>query len=91
MILYKNTIKNFKNDLIRKNIVYQISKNFYKYYKRKPSVSEIKSWKSSLNILNNVLCEDLKDSYIVFEYELPLTSKRIDLILFGKDKKTKRT
>jgi len=89
MILYKNTIKNFKNDVIRKNIVYQISKSFYKYYKRKPSLSEIKSWKSSLNILNNVLCEDLKDSYIVFEYELPLTSKRIDLILFGKDKKNK--
>jgi len=66
------------------------AESFYAYYKKMPSLSERRSWGISLTILNNSFYyADLKDDYIIVEYELPFASKRIDVILFGKDKEDK--
>jgi len=90
MILYKDTIESFYEDVRRNCIADRAAESFYAYYKKNPSPSEYRSWGTSLAILSNSFYyADLKDNYIIVEYELPFASKRIDVILFGKDKNDK--
>ncbi|MCX4667964.1 DUF2075 domain-containing protein [Streptomyces sp. NBC_01381] len=50
----------------------------------RPSASEARSWEKSLPALLNVLVEaGLDHVHALFEYQLPLTSKRTDVILAG--------
>ena len=50
------------------------------------SPSEYNSWNVSLNFMKNVVdYSDLKDNKIIVEYEVPYSSRRIDVLLFGKN------
>ncbi len=54
-----------------------------------PSGSERKSWERSLPVLAKDLVEaGLGDVEMLIEYQLPLTSKRADVVLAGVDRKT---
>jgi hypothetical protein len=54
-----------------------------------PSESERKSWQRSLPVLANDLVEaGLGDVEMLIEYQLPLTSKRADVVLAGVDRRT---
>jgi hypothetical protein len=54
-----------------------------------PSESERKSWRRSLPVLANDLVEaGLGDVEMLIEYQLPLTSKRADVVLAGVDRRT---
>ena len=56
---------------------------------RSPSESERKSWRRSLPILSRDLVEaGLGDVEMLIEYQLPLTSKRADVVLAGADRHT---
>jgi DUF2075 family protein len=52
---------------------------------RRASPAEVRSWESSLGVLANDLEQaDLGDVEVLLEYQLPLSSKRIDAVLVGE-------
>ena len=84
MILYEGTIERFNEDVMQNCIADRAAEKYQIHYKRPPNPSEYRSWAISLAILNNSFrYADLKDNYILVEYELPYSSKRIDVMLFG--------
>lgn len=88
MRLYEGTVQQFKEDILENNIADLISEKYKEYYKRKVNSSEFNSWNVSLRFLKDVLeSSELLKNKIIVEYELPYSEKRIDVILFGKDKK----
>jgi DUF2075 family protein len=57
---------------------------------RSPSPSEVRSWERSLPVLAQDLVQAGLDKVeVLVEYALPLTSKRIDVVLAGQHPKTK--
>jgi len=88
MILYEGTIEKFNEDVMQNAIADKAAEKYQTHYNRKPGVSEYRSWSHSLPILNNsFLYAGLKDNRILVEYELPYSSQRIDVLIFGTDSK----
>ena len=87
MKLYESVVKKFKEDVVQNKIADKILNKYQEYYKRKANQSEVRSWINSLNFVKNVLeYAPIEENKIIVEYELPYSEKRIDVILFGKDK-----
>jgi len=85
MRLYEGSVGNFKDDVITNRVSDKLAANFESHYKRKVSPSEYNSWNNSLNFLKNALdYSGLIDNQLVIEYELPYSTRRIDVLLFGK-------
>lgn len=85
MILYEGTIETFNDDVMQNCVADRASEKYTSHYNRKPAPSEYRSWQNSLPILNQAFrYADLKDNKILLEYELPYSSQRIDVLLFGK-------
>ncbi|MFE3410394.1 DNA/RNA helicase domain-containing protein [Streptomyces mirabilis] len=58
--------------------------HFVRDHGHRPSDAEARSWRMSIPALLNVLLEaGLDDVHVLFEYQLPLTSKRADAVLAG--------
>ncbi|GAB2771022.1 hypothetical protein GCM10027039_35440 [Terrabacter koreensis] len=56
---------------------------------RRPAASESRSWERSLPALRaDLVSAGLDDVEMLIEYQLPLTSKRADVVLAGKHPKT---
>lgn len=90
MKLYEGSITEFSNDVVRNQIADIIKDNFLAYYNRSPSESEYRSWQQSFNFLNNALgFSKLTLNKIIVEYELPYSTRRIDVLVFGKNKEDK--
>jgi hypothetical protein len=88
MRLYEGTISQFNNDVLQNRIAEIVANNYLSYYGKRVTPSEKNSWHISLNFVKNALdISKLHDNKIVVEYELPYSSRRIDVLLFGKDKK----
>ncbi len=86
MRLYEGTISQFKEDVIQNRIADILARNYSKHYGRRVNSSEKNSWNNSLNFIKNALdLAELSDNQIIIEYELPYSSRRIDVLLFGKD------
>jgi hypothetical protein len=52
----------------------------------RPSDSEVKSWRNSLGAFADAVSQvGMEESWIVLEYQLPLSSSRIDCMLLGTD------
>ena len=86
MILYEGTIERFNEDVMQNRIADRTAEKYRTYYKKNPGESEYRAWANSLAILNNsFLYSGLKDNHIVVEYELPYSSRRIDVLLFGRN------
>ena len=55
----------------------------------RPAESEVRAWKASLPVLvNDLLTAGLGNVEVLFEQQLPLTSKRVDAVLAGAHPKT---
>ena len=87
MIVYKALKKDFVKDVTNNTIADDINQAFITYLGRKTSPNEIISWKNSMLYMNNVVnsSEIPDDSMVAIEYQIPLTSKRIDFIITGLD------
>jgi uncharacterized protein len=56
---------------------------------RRPSASEYRSWQRSIPALRaDLVSAGLSDVEMLFEYQLPLTSKRADVVLAGQHPRT---
>ncbi|WP_157438785.1 DNA/RNA helicase domain-containing protein, partial [Acidiplasma aeolicum] len=59
---------------------------FISYYGHRPSQAEINAWNNSFQFVKNELqVNNLFDIWVIIEYELPYSAKRIDAILLGKN------
>lgn len=88
MILYEGTIERFNDDVMQNCVADRAAEKYRTHYSRNPGEREYRSWAISLAILNNSFqYANLRDNHILVEYELPYSSQRIDVLLFGKDAK----
>ena len=86
MRLYSGTSADFIDKSIHNEIAERLKDAFFKYYRYYPSPNEIRSWQNSLRALSQVFqFSKLTDHGVILEYQLPLTSKRLDCIITGKD------
>src|SRR3989442_6031334 len=86
MRLYSGMSEDFIRDTARNRIAERLRDAFFAYYRYNPSPAEINSWRNSLRAMTDVLdIASLHDHGILLEYQLPLSSKRIDCIVCGRD------
>ena len=86
MQLYCGTTTQFVEDTLQNRIAGRLENAFFNYYRRRPSPAEVNSWRNSLGKMCSVVqYARLKDNGLVLEYQLPLTSKRLDFMITGRD------
>jgi len=87
MIVYQSTKDGFLNDVLSNDIDTIIHNAYFERLGRHTSQNEVISWSNSMMYMNNILAdpEIPKDAGISIEFQIPLTSKRIDFIITGLD------
>ena len=87
MIVYHSSKKGFVDDVFNGTIADDIDHAFYVHLGRHTSPNEVMSWKNSMMHMYKVIdTPEIPDnSSIAIEYQIPLTSKRIDFIISGSD------
>lgn len=90
MRLYEGMSRPFIEDAVRNQIADKLTDAFFNFYGFRPSFSEIASWRNSLRTMASVLDRGhMDDNGVILEYQLPLTSKRLDFLICGLDKQKK--
>lgn len=86
MRLYSGMSRNFIEDTVRNQIAGKLENAFFRHLRYKPSQGEVNSWRNSLRAIAQVFqASDLLDHGVILEYQLPLTSKRLDCLVCGRD------
>jgi len=86
MRLYSGSSEQFIEDTTQNQIAEKMKATFFDYFRSNPSPSEVMSWRNSLRAMSLVLMSSLlNDHGVLLEYQLPLTSKRLDFLICGKD------
>ena len=93
MIIYSGSVSQFSDDVFYGAIAKKLENLFIKYKIGKESINEFRSWNNSLEAINNVLIhskinENLK---VAVEYQIPLTSKRVDFLISGLNSEGRET
>lgn len=84
--LYSGSSRQFIDDTFQNRIAEKLRENFFSAYGYQVPQSEVRSWQNSLRQMSSVLQHaDLKDQGILLEYQLPLSSKRLDCLVTGRD------
>ena len=87
MIIYENTRGGFINDIRSGGIAVKVENAFELHGIHHNNDAEFRAWANSLLYMRNVLDDDAipEDISLAIEYQIPLTSKRVDFLLAGKD------
>jgi uncharacterized protein len=86
MQLYAGLSTHFIRDTVHNQIAEKLKTAYFEYYRRQPSASEVQSWRNSLRASAQVFEEaGLKDHGVLLEYQLPLTSRRLDCMITGRN------
>src|SRR5687767_7003206 len=86
MHLYTGSSKQFVDDTVQNRIAEKLRLAFFQHFRFNASQSEIKSWQNSLSRMCNVIqYAALMDHGIILEYQLPLSSKRLDCMITGRN------
>ncbi|MFH1726155.1 MAG: DNA/RNA helicase domain-containing protein, partial [Elusimicrobiota bacterium] len=86
MELYSGSSQQFIEDSVQNRIAGKLKAAFLEQFRYRPSDNEVRSWHNSLGKIKDVFQRaDLTDHGVVLEYQLPLTSKRLDCMITGKD------
>lgn len=85
MIVYQSTKDGFLSDVLNNEIDTKIKAAFIRHLGRSTSQNEVLSWTNSMMHMSNVLSdpEIATDAGISIEFQIPLTSKRIDFVITG--------
>ena len=90
MRLYAGTSRQFITDSIQNQIAGKLKSAFFETFRFNPSPGEIRSWRNSLSAISQVFqYSNLMDHGIILEYQLPLTSRRLDCLITGRDTNNK--
>lgn len=86
MHLYSGTTPDFLRDATHNAIAQRLADAFLHHFRYRPSENERRSWHNSLRAFADVIrLGGLVDHGILLEYQLPLTSRRLDAMLTGRD------
>jgi hypothetical protein len=86
MRLYSGTSSQFIQDTVQNQIAEKLKLAFFNYYRYNPSPAEMQSWRNSLRAICQVFqYAGLIDHGVLLEYQLPLTSKRLDCLICGRN------
>jgi DUF2075 family protein len=87
--LYQGTTAQFIGDATQARLANQLAARFFDEFRYRPSPSEVTSWRNSLLAMATVLqLADLRDQGILVELKLPLSSKRLDVLITGQNPTT---
>jgi hypothetical protein len=85
--LYTGVSSDFIADTTTNAITQRLVSNFEHHFRYRPPDNEVRSWQNSLSRFARVLeLADLRDQGVIVEYQLPLTSKRLDVMVTGVDR-----
>lgn len=86
MRLYSGNTIQFIEDNVRNQIAEKLRTAFFDHFRYYPGQAEVSSWRNSLRAFSQVLDHGgFNDNGIIVEYQLPLTSKRLDCLVCGRD------
>jgi len=86
MQLYAGTSRDFITDATRNAIAGKLERAFLEAFHYKPSLQEAMSWQNSLFRMAFALENGaFLDHGVLLEYQLPLSSKRLDCMVTGND------
>jgi DUF2075 family protein len=86
MRLWAGLSTHFIRDSVHNQIAEKLRASFFQHYRYDPPPSEVTSWRNSLRAVAQVFQEaNLEDHGVMLEYRLPLTSKRLDCLVCGRD------
>lgn len=87
MIVYQSDKEGFLSDVLSNNISDIIHNAYYTKLGRITSKNEVLAWQNSMMYMNSILSDDEipKDAKISIEFQIPLTSNRIDFIIAGNN------
>ena len=86
MQLYSGLSPDFIRDSVHNRIAEKLKDAFFRQFRFNPSPSEVSSWRNSLRAVSQVIDDaKLHDHGILLEYQLPMTSKRLDCMVTGTD------
>src|SRR5580704_6976180 len=88
MRLYSGTTKSLIEDSTYNRIATKLKDAFFLEFRHQPAVAEVNSWNNSLRAVSQVFqTASLLDHGVLLELQLPLTSKRLDCLVTGYDRK----
>ena len=92
MIVYDGIKTDFMNDVRDNLICNKIYEQYQKYFGR-TTESQMRAWQNSMQYMRNILDSDEipSDCGVAIEYNIPMTSKRIDFILTGVNSEETKT
>lgn len=87
MIIYQNTKGGFIDDVRNGYIADKIEAEFANHNLSHSNDAEYRAWANSLMFMRNALDDnDISDDCkLAIEYQIPLTAKRVDFLIAGKD------
>lgn len=87
MIIYENTKGGFINDVRSGCVAQRVQSEFERHNIGHNNDAEYRAWSNSLMYMRNVLDDDdiADDVKLAIEYQVPLTSKRVDFLITGED------
>ena len=86
MRLYSGSSGQFVEDTTQNIIAEKMRLAFFEYFRHYPTPNEVNSWKNSLKSMSLIIATSkLDERGILLEYQLPLSSKRLDFMICGKD------
>lgn len=84
MHLYSGTTTEFSYEALTGVIVEKLKENFFAHYRYQPPNSEVMAWRNSLRAVARVSEQaGLTDHGVLVEYQLPMSSKRLDVMFTG--------
>jgi DUF2075 family protein len=83
--LYEGTSTEFVRDAALNQIGDKLATSFFDHFRYQVPKSELAAWRNSLQAMANVVRQgDLSDHGVIVEWQLPLSSRRLDVLLTGK-------
>jgi len=86
MRLYSGSSEQFIQDTTHNQIAGKLQSAFFDYFGYKTSDAEVRSWQNSTRAVSLVFQEaKLLDHGVLLEYQLPMSSQRLDCMVCGHD------
>jgi uncharacterized protein len=82
--LYSASTTQFLEDIAASTLAGRLQQRFFDEYRFAPSDGEVRAWTNSLHEMATVVRDaELLDHGVLVEYQLPLTSRRLDCMFTG--------
>src|SRR3990170_3453132 len=86
MQLYMGTASGFLQDTARGTLASKLEERFFDEFRFHPPESEVRAWSNSLAAVGEVIdSRGFRTQGVLVEYQLPLTSRRLDCMFTGHD------